>query len=109
MEILLGLTLLMLTFSMLWSLLPSHRAAQQMGGELVAATSFAAGWVEESVAYRPDQAGIDRQQEVTIGSRSYLARRQFLAVPGQPDLLDVVVTLTPARGRTIRLATRLAR
>jgi len=108
-EILLGLTLLMLTFSLLWSLLPSHRAAQRMGGEVVAATSFAAGWVEEAVTYRPDQLGVDREQQVEFLGHRYQARRQFVAVPGQADLLDVVVTLTPIRGRPIRLATRLPR
>ena len=108
-EILLGLTLLMLTFSLLFSMLPSHRAAQLKGGELVAATSFAEGWVQEAVTYRPDVLGVDRDQRVLCAGRPYQARRQFVGVPGRPDLIDVVVTLTPDRGQPVRLATRLAR
>lgn len=106
-EILLGLTLLMLTFSLLFSLLPSHRAAQVKGGELVAATAFANGWIQEAATYRPDLA--DREERVLCGGRWYAARRQFVPVPGQSDLLDVVVTMTPSRGNPVRLATRLAR
>lgn len=108
-EILLALTLVMLTFSLLFSLLPSHRAAQARGGELVAATAFASGWIQEAVTYRPDTVGPDRDQRVCCGATWYRARRQFFAVPGQDDLVDVVVTLTPSRGQPLRLATRLPR
>ena len=106
-EILLGLTLLMLTFSLLFSLLPSHRAAQVKGGELVAATTFAQGWIQEATVYRPDLALLE--QRVQCGGRWYAARREFISVAGQPDLIDVVVTMTPNRGNPVRLATRLAR
>ena len=108
-EVVLSMTLLMLTFALFWSLLPSHRAAQKMAGDVVAAASFGSGWIQEAVAYHPDEPVVDRDEQVVLGQTRYRARRQFLAVTGQNDMLDVVVTLTPARGTPVRLATRLPR
>ena len=73
------------------------------------ATAFASGWIQEAGTYRPDAPGIDRNERIRLGGHWYQARRQFINVPDQSDLVDVVVTLTPSQGPGVRLATRLAR
>lgn len=100
-----AIALLGLLLALAFNLIPSGLVAQRRGEELQLATALASGWMHEAVTDPPASPGRDRDQTVRLGRQDFRATREFFKI--SEDLMDVEVVLTPSRGKSVRMRTRI--
>lgn len=106
-EVVVGLALLALILPLALNLIPAALVTQGRAADLQGAGALALSWIEECKLKTSLAPGVDRDEQVVVGTSQFHVVREIYAVDSR--LVDVVVSAQPARGTPIRLATRLAR
>lgn len=105
-EVVVGLGLLALILPLALNLIPSGLLTQRRAQQIQAATALSVGWMEEARSLTHPTPGL-YQRDILVGGQNYRAVREIYLVDAY--LLDVVVSVHPPSGPSVRSAGRIAR